>query len=82
MNTHHVDTDHEARKKGVPRSTVEGEARRTAAEDPSDQVKDVLKDAKENEEAASAPRDRDRREGDGAAEPEGDAAAPSAPTEG
>jgi len=80
MNKHHVDTDHEARKKGVPRSTVEGEAERTAAEDPSGQVKDVLGDARENERAASARGDGDQRDGDDAAEPEGDGGEPTAPT--
>jgi hypothetical protein len=42
-----MDVDHEAHKRDVPPATVNGEAERTAAEDPSDQIRDVLEDAQE-----------------------------------
>jgi hypothetical protein len=41
-----MDIDHEARKHKVPRSTVAGEAKRAKEEDPSEQVQEVLDDAK------------------------------------
>ena len=43
-----MDIDHEASKHKAPKSKVAGEARRTAEEDPSDQIQNVLDDAKEN----------------------------------
>lgn len=42
-----MDIDHEAQKHDVPRSSVEGEAERTAAEDPGQDIKEVLESAKE-----------------------------------
>jgi hypothetical protein len=42
-----MDIDHEAHKHGVPPSTVKGEAERATAEDPSEQIQEVLDDAKD-----------------------------------
>lgn len=41
-----MDVDHEARKHNVHPSTIEGEAKRTAAEDPAEQIRGVLHGAK------------------------------------
>jgi hypothetical protein len=54
-----MDIDHEARKHDVPRHTVKGEAERTAAEDPSGQLQEVLQDAKEAVHQDSKHKERD-----------------------
>jgi hypothetical protein len=69
-----MDIDHEARKHKAPRSTVVGEAKRTAAEDPSDQIQEVLDDAKatvdrnDSDDHAKPKRERARSHGPGNAE--------------
>lgn len=50
-----MDIDHEARKHGVPKATVKGEAERAAAEDPSEQTQNALDEAKETLDDASDP---------------------------
>jgi hypothetical protein len=60
-----MDIDHEAKKHKVPRSAVAGEAKRTAAEDPSDQIQDVLEDAKDAV---------DQKDADDRSEPKGERA--------
>lgn len=62
-----MDIDHEAHKHDVPPSTVKGEAERTAAEDPSEQIQDVLDDARD-----AVGQDADAAEGNRAGEPGGD----------
>lgn len=52
-----MDIDHEAKKHKVPPKKVAGEAARTVAEDPSDQIRDTLDDAKDQ--VGADPRDTD-----------------------
>jgi hypothetical protein len=70
-----IDVDREAHKHGVPPSTVKGEAERTAAEDPSEQIHENLERAKT---ALDAEKERaetvrtDETDGDPEAPPSGE----------
>jgi hypothetical protein len=60
-----MDAEHEAHKHDVPKSTMKGEAERAAAEDPSDQIQDVLEDAKDSVDRDQSDEREDQKRDDG-----------------